>query len=192
MRVSITDLATFYTTSNSPIPQVSVFTFGIRTNMIHPINIGIDPFYHINCSKYTSFSQQVGLGGYIESFARYASLSHACRCFASRWVWLTALFLHSRLAAASISNSEGALSAISNGVTWVATGWPGRRGLFPMVEGWVVPWHLLQIITGGGGFRTVMCQYHRFITEYAPCRSGVIPWGDSMHAPISSAAASAL
>ena len=62
IRVSITASTTFYMTSSRPIPQVSVFPFGVINNMVQSSYLGIYPLSHINWISSTSFGHWVGLG----------------------------------------------------------------------------------------------------------------------------------
>ena len=89
------------------IPQVSAFTFGISTRMVHPSSVSMDLASHTNWTICTSLCHRVGLGGIVEVSARYASLRHICICSACRWVWPPDLFLLRLLTAASNSPLVG-------------------------------------------------------------------------------------
>ena len=77
--VSIMVSITFYRTSRSPIPWVSVLPLWMRIKIFHTRYVGIVPCSHMNCTSSKSFIHFAGLGEGVVSSAGYASLIHVLK-----------------------------------------------------------------------------------------------------------------
>ena len=117
--------STFQRVSIKLTPQVSVFSFSMRTRIVQSRSVGISPCCHKYCVRFTSFFNLSVFGVADVSSARYASLRQFLKCSALRCMCTQALFQCKIWTSVSTSASLGVSLFILSGVTWVRTGLPG-------------------------------------------------------------------
>ena len=105
----------------------------------------MNPVSYKNWIIATNLIHWVGLGGTVEVSDGYTSLSQCYICSSHRGVWPPSLFLLVRLTSDSISPLVVVSSSMLNRVTQVGKGRPMGGWVLPLVQGYVVSLHLLQI-----------------------------------------------
>ena len=100
-RVSMIASITFHRNYNRPIPRVYIFSFVIRTRILHPSSLGISPGCHMSWLVSNIFCHRFGLGGVDVSSTGYASRINFLKFYAQKFLFPLSLWSCIRRTAAS-------------------------------------------------------------------------------------------